>query len=184
VQTSPDDKYLYQAVIGRGPGATSPADTGAAKQVYMLNIAKLIKAGNNTTCSIDTIQEVYNGGAEKECPTLSDSFHVEDNTSGGPHWGTPDNFTIGKSGLYEETSNITRLAFSDYFVARTNTDGDHKVCMLDITKDGKLQLDTTFLDEKEGTPCVNFNRTSWPHGDYGDAKPHSELFVVADEDLK
>jgi hypothetical protein len=38
--------------------------------------------------------------------------------------------------------------------------------------------------ENEGTQCVSFNRTHWPHGDFGDAKPHSELFVVADEDLR
>ena len=48
----------------------------------------------------------------------------------------------------------------------------------------KLALDTTFRDEHEGTPCVDFNRTSWPHGDFGNAKPHSELFVVADADLR
>jgi hypothetical protein len=41
-----------------------------------------------------------------------------------------------------------------------------------------LQLDTSFRDEDEGTPCVDFNRTTWPHGTNGSAKPHSELFVA------
>ncbi len=108
---------------------------------------------------------------------------MQDNTSGGPHWGTPDNFDIGKDGYYHEVSSIKRIAFSNYFVARTNTDGNHKLCILDIRK-GKLELDANFVDENDGTSCVNFNRTSWPHGDYGDAKPHSMLFVVADEDVR
>jgi hypothetical protein len=28
---------------------------------------------------------------------------------------------------------------------------------------------------------VKFNRTSWPHGAFGDAKPHAMVFAVADE---
>jgi hypothetical protein len=47
-----------------------------------------------------------------------------------------------------------------------------------------LRLDKSFRDENEGTTCVDFNRTSWPHGEYGNAKPHSELFVVARADLR
>ena len=184
VQTSPDDKYLYHAVIGRNPGTIDPKDSGTAKQVYLLDIRKLLASGTNTSCSIDTIQEVSKGGAEKDCPTLTDSFQVQDNSSGGPHWGTPDNFTIGKDGYYHETQNVTRIAFSNYFVARTNLDGNHQLCILNISKAGKLSLDDTFIDENTGASCVNFNRTSWPHGDYGDAKPHSMLFVVADEDVR
>src|SRR5437764_5177299 len=60
LQTSPDDKTLYHAVIGRSPGALSPDDTGAPKMVYALNIAKLVAAGTRTRCSIDNIREVYN----------------------------------------------------------------------------------------------------------------------------
>ena len=184
IQTSANDKYLYHAVIGRGPGSTDPTDNGAAKMVYMLNISKLLKSGTKVSCKVDTLPEVNKGGAEKDCPTLSDAFQVSDNTSGGPHWGTPDNFTLGKDGFYRETTDERRIAFSNYFVARTNTDGNHKLCILDITKDGKLKLDETFVDENNGTSCVDFNRTSWPHGDFGDAKPHSMLFVVADSDVK
>ena len=183
IQTSPDDKYLWHAVIGRGPGSTSSFDTGSAKMVYMLDIQKLVKAGTKTKCNIDTIQEVSHGGAEADCPSLSDAFKVQDNTSGGPHWGAPDNLDIGKDGYYREVENVKRIAFSNYFVARTNTDGNHKLCILDIRK-GKLVLDDRFVDEYDGTTCVSFNRTSWPHGDFGDAKPHSMLFVVADEDLR
>lgn len=150
----------------------------------MLDIRKLLKAGTGTTCNIDSLYEVSHGGQEADCPTLSDTFQVDDNTSGGPHWGAPDNFAIGSDGFYRETRDVTRIAFSNYFVARTNTDGNHKLCILEISKRGKLTLDSSFVDENQRSSCVNFNRTSWPHGDFGDAKPHSMLFAVPDSDLK
>jgi hypothetical protein len=56
--------------------------------------------------------------------------------------------------------------------------------MVDVGAGGKLTLDTTFRDEQRGTPCVDFDRTMWPHGAAGAAKPHSQLFVVADADLR
>jgi cellulose biosynthesis protein BcsQ len=72
---------------------------------------------------------------------------------------------------------------SNYFVARTGVDGNHKVCMIDLTPTGKTSIDTSFRDENDGTPCVNFDRTNWPHGRNGNAKPHSELFVVPDDSV-
>ena len=184
VQTSLDDKYLYHAVIGRGPGSLDDYDTGSAKMVYTIDIQKLLAKGTRTTCSINRISEVWNGGAEADCPKLVSALPIKDLTSGGPHWGTLDNFTIGSDGFLHETTDVRRIAISDYFVARTSVDGDHRVCMINVTPAGKLSLDTSFRDENEGTPCVDFNRSSWPHGKYGNAKPHSELFVVADADLK
>jgi hypothetical protein len=115
---------------------------------------------------------------------MQDSFHVVDDTSGGPHWGGMDNFVIGPDGYYHETDHVDRIAFTDYFVARANVDGNHKLCMLDIGKDGKFSLDRSFADENTGQPCVAFNRASWPHGAYGPAMPHSEIFAVADEDVR
>ena len=179
LQTSPDDKYLFHAVIGRNPGSLSPDDTGSPKMVYALNIQKLIAAGTNTTCSITNIREVYNGGSEPDCPTVASVLPVSDGTSGGPHWGALDNFTKTADGTYVETTHPGRLAFSDYFVARTGVDGNHKVCIATIGPDEKLTLDRSFIDEDEGTPCVDFDRTNWPHGKYGNAKPHSEMFVVS-----
>jgi hypothetical protein len=58
-------------------------------------------------------------------------------------------------------------------------DGNHKVCIATIGPNGQLTPDRTFIDEDEGTPCVNFDRTNWPHGAEGNAKPHSEMFVVS-----
>jgi hypothetical protein len=184
LQTSPDDRYLYHAVIGRGPGALDSYDTGSAKMVYALDIRKLLAAGRSTRCSVDQIREVYDGGSEPDCPRLVSVLPVKDLTSGGPHWGALDNFARGADGYFHETEKIRRIAISDYFVARTGVDGDHKVCMVDVSATGHLSLDRSFRDENEGTPCVDFNRTSWPHGDYGNAKPHSELFVVSDADLR
>jgi hypothetical protein len=184
VQTSPDDHYLYHAVIGRGPTSLGPDDTGSAKMVYSLDISKLVASGNSPACNINTINQVYSGGTAADCPKLVSVLPISDNSSGGPHWGAPDNFVRNKDGSFSETQQWNRFAVSNYFVARTGVDGNHKVCMVDVSSAGKLTLDTSFRDENEGTPCVDFNRTVWPHGSYGDAKPHSELFVVADSDLR
>jgi hypothetical protein len=56
--------------------------------------------------------------------------------------------------------------------------------MLDVSKDGKLSMDQGFVDEHTGQPCVQFNRLNWPHGAFGNALPHSEVFAVADEDVR
>ncbi len=57
--------------------------------------------------------------------------------------------------------------------------------MVDIApSDGKLTLDESFKDENTGDTCVSFNREDWPHGSFGNAKPHSMLFVANDEDVK
>ncbi|HMC69344.1 MAG TPA: hypothetical protein VKJ07_09340, partial [Mycobacteriales bacterium] len=178
LQTSPDDKYLFHAVIGRNPGSLSVDDTGSPKMVYALDIRKLLAAGTDTTCSIDNIREVYNGGFESDCPTVSSVLPVPDGTSGGPHWGALDNFTQNGDGTFVETQQPDRIAYSDYFVARTGVDGNHKVCMLDVTPT-HMSIDRSFIDENEGTPCVNFDRTDWPQGKTGNAKPHSEMFVVS-----
>ena len=178
VQTSHDDRFLYHAVIGRNPGALEPSDPGVPKMVYVLDIQKLLAAGSSTTCSIDKIEEVYDGGSEADCPALVSVMPIPDGTSGGPHWGALDNFKSKPDGTWTETGFESRMAVSNYFVARSGVDGDHKVCMVDIAHNGLLSLDTSFRDEDEGTPCVDFNRTDWPHGKTGAAKPHSQLFVV------
>jgi hypothetical protein len=184
VQTSLDDRYLYHAVIGRRPGTNGPDDVGSPKMVYALDIRRLLAAGSAPSCRIDTTAEVYGGGSEADCPTVVSVLKVDDPTSGGPHWGTLDNFARGGDGYLHETTEVKRISYADYFVARTGLDGDHRVCMVDVGAGGTLTLDTTFRDEQKGTPCVDFDRTVWPHGAVGGAKPHSQLFVVADADLR
>jgi hypothetical protein len=184
VQTSQDDKYLYHAVIGRGPGAQNPEDQGSPKMIYTLNIEKLLASGNDPKCKIDTIEEVATGGNESDCPALVDVLKVTDTTTGGPHWGALDNYKRdgdSDNAKFVETKSNSRIAYSDYFVARTGIDGNHKLCIANV-KDGKMTLDDTFRDEKRGGTCVDFNRAEWPHGKTGSAKPHSMLFVVAPAD--
>ena len=71
------------------------------------------------------------------------------------------------------------MAFANYFVSRTGVDGNHKLCLITVNPvTGDLSYDNAFIDEKEGTPCVQFNRHSWPGGaTTGYYKPHSMLFV-------
>lgn len=184
LEVSPDDSKLYRVVIGRNPGTIDTADGGFPKMLYSADVSKLVASKSAPTCSIDDIREVVPGGFEADCPKVIDVQAFADSTSGGPHWGAIDNFEKRKDGTYQETSKVSRIAVTNYFVARTGTDGDHKVCLVDVDPAGKLALDKTFVDENTGTPCVSFNRNSWPHGVYGNAKPHSQLFVVADDHLR
>ncbi|MEN3268332.1 hypothetical protein [Pseudonocardia sp.] len=183
VQTSLDDKYLYHAVIGRGPGSQGPGDQGTTKMIYTLDIEELLASGDSPDCTIDTIAEVAEGGSESDCPELVDVLQVTDATTGGPHWGTLDNYSDNGDGTYSQSTDVQRIAYSNYFVARTGIDGNHKLCIADA-EDGKLTVDETFRDEGRGGTCVDFNRRSWPHGDFGNAKPHSMLFVVAGGDVR
>ncbi len=184
IQTSPDDKYLYRAIQGRQKGALGPDDPGTTGGVYVLDIQKLVAAGTDFKGKIDTKLKAQQGGGD-DLPTLVGAAPINPGTPGaGPHWGAYDHFEIGPDGFYHETDQPGRLAVSNYFVARSGLDGDHKVNMVTLGKDGKVAVDQNFRDEFTGQVGINFNRKSWPHGDFGNAKPHSELFVVADADLK
>jgi hypothetical protein len=185
LQTSPDDKTLYHAIIGRKPGALGKDDPGTAGGVIALDIEKLVEAGDKATCSIDTADEIAGGGAESDCPTLKGHQVINPGkAAGGPHWGALDNLELGDDGFYHQTDRPKRLATTNYFVARTGTDGDHKVCLVDIAEDGELKLDEDFKDENTGDTCLSFNRERWPHGAFGNAKPHSMLFVANDADIR
>jgi hypothetical protein len=184
LQTSPDDKYLYTVTMGRRPNTAGTGDPGTPGIVLSLDIEKLLNAGTGYACTIDEEREAFYGGEEKDCPTVKSVLQVDDPTSGGPHWGALDHFIQGPDGMFSETLDPRRLAYSNYFVARTGWDGDHKVCLVTIDDKHQLSLDTAFRDEKTREPCVNFNRTSWPHGPWGDAKPHSMVFIVPDAALR
>ncbi len=184
VQTSPDDHYLYHAMIGRPKGALGTDDPGTSGGVYALDISKLLAAGDDYQCTIDTLAKARNGGGQ-DCPTVAGAAGINPDKPGqGPHWGTYDHFQIGSDGYYHDSDQPSRLAVSDYFVARSGLDGDHKLNIVDLGSNGSLKVDTSFRDEITGDVGINFNRKDWPHGAFGNAKPHSELFVVADADLK
>jgi hypothetical protein len=185
VQTSPDDTTLYHAVVGRQAGVLGPSDPGTSGGVYALDIRKLVAAGSRFECDITSPSEVAKGGRADDCPTVSSVVDINPGVpAGGPHWGALDNYALGHDGYYHETDDPRRMATSDYFVARTGLDGDHRVCMVSIDRHGELRLDTSFRDENTGQACVSFNRKNWPHGGFGFAKPHSILFVTADGDVR
>lgn len=179
LQVSPDDKYLFHAVVGHNPFDPRNIPSG---MVYVLDIQKLLASGNNPKCRIDAVEEIAQGGHERDCPALVDVVPIADETSGGPHWGAMDIFKRARDGYYQETTNVTRIAVSDYLVEGFGMDGDHRLCILDFV-DRNLAIDERFRDENTGTPCVEFNREVWPHGATGDARPHGVLFAVADDDL-
>ncbi|MEV3923183.1 hypothetical protein [Actinomadura coerulea] len=181
LQTSADDRYLYHVVMRRGDESSGGKDTG---MVYVLDIRKLVGAGRQTRCNIDTLEEVTRGGAEPDCPSLVSVLPVEDPTTGGPHWAALDNFRQGPGGYYQETRQPTRLVMANYFVAASPFDGDHRVCMVNISPRQQLSIDRGFKDEHTGRPCVEFNRAAWPHGETGDARPHGVLFAVSDADVR
>ncbi|TCP47892.1 hypothetical protein EV191_11197 [Tamaricihabitans halophyticus] len=184
IQTSPDDRFLYRAITGRQQGTLGPNDPGTTGGVYVLDIQRLLDAGEDVECSIDTKEQAERGGGA-DCPTVAGAVPINPGTPGaGPHWGAYDNFDLAADGFYHETEQPKRLAVSNYFVARSGLDGDHKINMVNLGQDGSASLDETFRDEVTGEVGINFNRKSWPHGDFGNAKPHSELFVIADEDVK
>lgn len=177
IQTSLDDKYLYHAVVGRQPKDNDP---GSPPYILKLDIQSLLASGGDPSCNIDTIEETTEGGAEADCPAVVDVLPAR----GGPHWGALDNLELGEDGFYRETQETERFAYSNYFVARSGLNGDHRVCMVEDQADGTMELDTTFRDEFTGEACLDFDRESWPHGNWGPAKPHSMLFVTADADIK
>ncbi|HTJ36949.1 MAG TPA: hypothetical protein VL738_27305 [Dactylosporangium sp.] len=184
LQLSPDDRLLFHTVIGAQRTLSGlPQDTTVG-MVYALDVRKLLAAGNDPKCSIDTMDEVARGGGEPDCPAIAGVLPVHDESSGGPHWGTMDNFTLGHDGYFHETDRVSRLAVANYFVYSLGGDGNHEVCMVDVAPNGRLGLDNSFRDEQTRRPCVAFDRASWPHGSFGDARPHGVLFVVNDRNLR
>ncbi|MBV9486222.1 MAG: hypothetical protein JO246_09220 [Frankiaceae bacterium] len=189
IDISPDNRFLAHAVNGRFILQDDYDDAGTPKMVYTLSITKLLEAGDNYKCNlahnIRALADPTLGG--KDCPTVAGVVPINDPTSGGPHWGEFDNFRLAAIQIKDpKTGKIvtdyhapTRIAEANYFVARTGVDGNHTVCMINMNpRTGELGLDTNFVDETEGTPCVQFNRRDWPDPNIkGFYKPHSMLFV-------
>ena len=188
INVSPDNRFVFHAITGRYTNQDDFADSGTPKMVYAVDVTRLLEAGDGYNCNVNNIRAVMDpsaGGAD--CPTVAGIVPVNDTTTGGPHWGTFDNFTLGTVTIkdpqtgkpFVDTHALTRAAFANYFVSRTGVDGNHKLCLINVNPvTGDLSYDNSFIDEKEGTPCVQFNRHSWPGGaTTGYYKPHSMLFV-------
>lgn len=175
-QVSPDNRFLFRTVMGRNPGSTHSFDTGTAKMIYSVDISALVAsaADGHVDCNIDTRAEIRRGqGDEPDCPRLVSVLHVDDSTTGGPHWGAIDNHSLTPTGA------PTRLVFSNSFVARTGVDGNHRMYMVDVDPaTGALSYDWWFRDEKDGAIGVDFNRRNWPKNlDAGFYKPHAMVWV-------
>ena len=160
--------------------------------LYNIDISPLIKSAKDGVIACDlsrgtdtngdgkadltgmqTFQKLAKGEKVADCPVLRDTLQVDDPTTGGPHWAALDNHSVTDGGA------PTRLVFSDYFVARTGVDGDHRFYSVDIDpKTGEMSYDEDFRDEKTGALGVDFNRRDWPGSpDAGFYKPHSMLWV-------
>jgi hypothetical protein len=181
---SPDDRFLFHTVLGAQRKIFNLPQETVVGMVYVLDISKLLAAGHNPRCRIDTIEEVAAGGREPDCPALVSVLPIRDDTTGGPHWGAIDNFRVGVDGFYHESSQVHRLAVANYFVNSLGGDGDHRVCIVNFSPRAGLRIDNRFRDEHTGQTCVAFNRPFWPHGAYGDARPHGVLFVVNNDRVR
>jgi hypothetical protein len=179
VQTSPNDKFLYHSTMGRHAGILGPNDPGTPGGMMVIDIAKLVNAGADPKCDLDK-------HLSKDCPSLAGAAALNPTKPGlGPHFGTVDNFALGPDGKYHETDQPGRLAGTDYFVSRAGSAyfSDHKLWVATVGKTGALSVDKDFNDFVDPSPGWDFNRASWPHGPFGNAKPHKALFVVADRDV-
>jgi len=179
VQTSPDDRFLFHSMMGRHPGVLNATDPGTPGGLMALDIRRLVNAGTDPQCDLDK-------NINRDCPSLAGAAALNPTAPGmGPHFGTMDNFELGRDGKYHETDQPGRLAGTDYFVSRAGPAyaSDHKLWVATVSKSGKLAVDKSFRDFVDDSPGWDFNRPSWPHGAFGNAKPHKALFIVADHDL-
>ena len=121
---------------------------------------------------IQVLHDLQEGKQIADCPKLISTLVVNDPTTGGPHWAALDTNSIDANGV------PYRLAFSDYFVARSGVDGDHIMYAVNISPTGVLSYDQEFRDEETGSLGVDFNRRNLPGSpDAGFYKPHSMLWV-------
>ncbi len=87
--------------------------------------------------------------------------------------GRPRGLTLSADG--------SRVAVSDDTVDAPGyaRDGDHRVYMVRLDPaTGRLRIDDAFQDEVTGAVGVDFDRTRWPHGETGPARPKGLLFVT------
>ncbi len=92
---------------------------------------------------------------------------------GRPRAGGPSALAMASDG--------GRVAVADYTidVPTARRDGDHRVYMLRLDAEtGELRIDSSFTDENTDEVGIDFNRTKWPHGATGAARPRGLLFVA------
>lgn len=122
--------------------------------------------GKNEVALLD----IYNNIQPKVLSTAR--FDSDPANPGRSRKGGPAAVAVGSEGA--------RVAVADYTidVPGDKLDGDHRVYMLRIDRETKqLQFDKNFRDENTDEVGIDFNRTKWPHGDTGPARPRAVLFV-------
>jgi methionine-rich copper-binding protein CopC len=176
-QVSRNNRWLFRVVTGQQANQENLQNRGQpVKILYSLDIAPLIRSAQDgeVTCDLangldlddDTnidiepeqaFAKLKAGEQVADCPKLSSTLIVDDTTSGGPHWAAIDNHSLTPDG------SPTRLVFSDYFVARSGIDGNHRLYAVDIDpRTGKMSYDESWRDEQTGALGTDFNRKDWP----------------------
>jgi hypothetical protein len=93
--------------------------------------------------------------------------------AGRPRAGGPGGLAMASDG--------SRIAVANYTVDAPTyrRDGDHRVYLLRLdVEEGQLRVDNAFRDETTDEVGIDFNRTKWPHGATGAARPRGLLFVA------
>lgn len=193
MQVSRNNNYLFRAVMGNQPSAENYTTNGQPNKIlYNLDISPLIRAAQTgrVRCDVfrgtdldgdrkvdleprDMLRRMHAGEQVADCPRLVSTLNVDDKTTGGPHWAALDNQSLTADGT------PTRLAFSNYFVARSGVDGNHRLYSVNIDpRTGRMSYDNTWRDEVTGQVGTNFNRTGWPgNPNVGFYKPHSMVWA-------
>ncbi|HYV58339.1 MAG TPA: hypothetical protein VE911_12370 [Candidatus Nitrosopolaris sp.] len=149
--------YDFGAGVHGGGAALTPDD-----RYYVVALP-----GKNRVASLDVADPW------KPRPISSVRFDRDPMDSSRSRRGGPDTLTMSADG--------TRIAVSDYTVDVPGffQDGDHRVYMMRLDPaTGRLRIDGAFVDELTGEVGVNFNRTRWPHGETGPARPKGLLLVT------
>jgi hypothetical protein len=92
----------------------------------------------------------------------------------------PEQTRVGQPHYLTLDLDEKRVAVSDYTldVPAFVQDGDRRVYLLRFDpRTGALNFDRRFRDDLTGGVGIDFNRTTWPHGKSGPARPHGMLFV-------
>ncbi len=201
---TPDDRYLIQPIQGTWSPSDPPFNPNYppaydrdypgehSRRVLVLDIQKLLAAGNDMQCDKAPVETDSNGVITKilarnngaaDCPVVTGEMNLDSaenfRTHAGPHFVAFDHET-------------RRVAAVNYFVQLTpfnlpgtNEAGDDRVCLGRLTNEGELTLDTDFKDELTGAPCIAMDRPrsyEWPrHGNTGAAKPHAVAFINVDD---
>lgn len=193
MQVSRNNRWLFRAVMGQAPNIENDTNRGQpTKVVYGADIQPLIVSAQDgeVACDLtrgidtdgdrqidldatDAVERIANGEQVADCPRLLSTLTVDDPTSGGPHWAALDNHSLTADGF------PTRLVFSNYFVARSGVDGDHRLYLVDVDPaSGRLSYDQSWRDEVTGRLGTDFNRSDWPgNPQAGFYKPHSMVWV-------